>query len=79
MKNGWFLNKQNEIAFLNYAFYENNKISISASIIKEKSDFFSTPFSSSKLHIYESDGLLESNKCIPKFKDSAAIMTFAVL
>lgn len=75
MKNGWFLTKQNEIAFMNYAFYKNKDILISASIIKKKSDFFATPFSSSKLDIFASDGLVENNKCVPNFKDSVEITT----
>lgn len=73
MKNGWFLTKLNEVAYMNYACKNNKKITISASVIKEKGDFFVSPCSSSKLDIYASDGLLENNKYVPIFKDSSEI------
>lgn len=72
-KNGWFLTHENEIAFFNYAYYDNKKeIVLSASILNEKHDYFLTPFSSSKLDIFASDGVLQNEKYIPEFKEITA-------
>lgn len=56
-KNQWFLLKNNNIAKFECAYKVNNRFIIRANPLNvdSKQDFFTRPFNSSRLHIYESD------------------------
>lgn len=74
-KNGdrWYLNTNQEIMEFMYATRsESGQIKINSREMKEKSDFFKNPMSSSKLHIYESP--IGSAKGIEDFYDKNTIM-----
>lgn len=53
-KDSWFLTKEGAIASMQYATYHNGSICIYATELKEKNNFFVTPFESSQLNIFES-------------------------
>lgn len=53
----WFLTKNGEVVAMQYATIENSSYVICGTPIKEKLDFFTSPFSSNKAHIYKSDGI----------------------
>lgn len=57
----WFLTKDNHIVAMQYATIKNHTYSICGTPIETKSDFFKSPYSSSKTDIYISDG-----KCMEK-------------
>lgn len=54
--NSWFLTNSNEIVRMNYAFRQNNDILIYGEPVKERVAFFTYPVTSSRLHIFKSDG-----------------------
>lgn len=51
----WFLTKDDEIVQMKYATIQNQSYLICGSAIKQKFDFFQTPYSSHKSNIYSSD------------------------
>lgn len=54
--NSWFFTKNEEIVRMQYAFSMNNDIIICGNSLKSKDNFFNTPVSSQRLHIFKSDG-----------------------
>lgn len=52
----WFLTKSNEIVEMKYATFMKNSYFIFGDRIKSKNDFFTSPFASSRIDIYISNG-----------------------
>lgn len=50
---------------MQYATYHNGSICIYATELKEKNNFFVTPFESSQLNIFESTAILNGDQYIP--------------
>lgn len=54
--NKWFLTTRNQIVEMDYAFISNDEYLIRGNVIKNKTDFFTYPFNSSYINIFESRG-----------------------
>lgn len=50
----WFLTKSNEIVEMQYVFVSNDEYFIRGTVIEDKADFFTYPFKSCYLNIFES-------------------------
>lgn len=58
----WFLTKSNEIVQFEYTYMMNNKVILYGSQLKNKRNFFTQPFSSSFINVYESEALFDNHK-----------------